>query len=195
MNQKVQEFVSWALTNMAELRTWPADEVANVISNALLRVDNRLGVEVSEGSVGGGREIIITAYSDRELFPTVHQIVDKIPNVPGWRFVALKPPRGFDFVISLGNNKINANVLSFSPIPDINNGIQLLIPHALYAKFASGGDIEELAWLIVETGIGEELSSKLQHIEFSSSETVQKKKPITELNKYLGHEDDSSNIS
>jgi hypothetical protein len=85
------------------------------------------------------------------------------------------------FAITVGKHRIQAKTLEFMPIPDIVGGIQLLVPRTMINTLHSGQDAEELAWLIVETGIGEELSSHLQHIEFSHSEGVKDKRPITAL--------------
>ena len=42
-----------------------------------------------------------------------------------------------------------------------------------------GQEREEMAWLIVECGIGEELSAKIKHIEFAGRERAENKHPIT----------------
>jgi hypothetical protein len=185
ISEKVRDFASWVTANLARYRNKPSDEVAEAIGDAILKVDQRLGVEVANQDEDKTTEVIITSYSDASLFSLVHQMVGLLPDVPGWNFGALKPPRGFKFTISINKHKLNVDGIEFSTIPDIVGGVQLLIPQALVENLPLGQDTEELAWLIVETGIGEELSSKLQHVEFSSSENVKDKKPITELQNFV----------
>lgn len=180
ITQRVQDFVSWMFANLARLRNKPAGEVAEAIGDAIAKVDQRLGIEVGQPE-DQDRELIVTAYSDPTLFPVVLQIVESISDIPGWVFVALKPPRGFAFTVSFGEYRVQAKTLEFRATPDITGGIQLLIPRALFMKLPPGQDTEELAWLTVETGIGEELCSRIQHIEFSYSENVKDRQPITKL--------------
>lgn len=182
--QTVKDFVSWAIAHLPSMGNKPAEQVANAMAEVLLRLDPRLGVEVSDPNKGN-REVIITAYSDPTLFPIVREIVEHASDISGWNFVALKPPRGFDFLISAGKHQLQANTLEFAPIADIDCGIQLLVPRETYMKLPPAENKEELAWLIVETGLGEELTSKLKHIEFAIKENVGERNPITMLGAFL----------
>ncbi|NYZ70410.1 hypothetical protein H0A36_30830, partial [Endozoicomonas sp. SM1973] len=132
------------------------------------------------------REVIITAFSNPELFPIVHEIVKQLKDIDGWSFIALKQPRGFSFKISIGDKQLDVKNLLFTPIPNIPNGIQLVAPDDIAKSLSKGEDSEELAWLIVETGIGEKLTGKLEHIEFANSDATEKhKRPISELKNYI----------
>ncbi len=46
-------------------------------------------------------------------------------------------------------------------------------------------EAEEIAWLIVETGIGEELAGQVEHLEFASGEDICNRYPITKLKDYI----------
>jgi len=187
MIEPVQSFVSWALEHLPELRDKPAEEAADAIGDAILKVDQGLGVEVSSIDENEDRELIVTAFSDAILFPLVRQIVELLSGVPGWRVIALKPPRGFEFSITVGTQRMRAKTLRFTSIPTIVGGIQLLVAKRILSDMPVEHDCEELAWLIVETGIGEELSSKLQHIEFASAESAKEKQPITKLAEFVSN--------
>jgi hypothetical protein len=181
MSERVQDFVSWVTANMAWFREQTAEEVAEEIGAAILDVDERLGVEVSQPNGDEDREVIVTAFSDLTVFPLVQEIVERIPHIQGWKFIPLKPPRGFDFTLSVGGYELKASKLEFRLIPEIEGGVQLLIPSPLFEMLPVGQEREEMAWLIVEGGIGEELSAKLKLIEFAGMERAKNKHPITEL--------------
>ncbi len=178
-------FVSWGLNKLAGLRDESPEEAAEVIGNELLKADEGLGVEVSTVTEGEDRELIVTAFSDRALFSLVQHIAEQLSSVPGWKVIALKPPRGFEFTLTLGKQRLRANSLEFTSIPTVVGGIRLLVAQECLVEMAKAHDREELAWLIVETGIGEELSSRLQHIEFACDANAEAKYPITELAEYV----------
>lgn len=168
-DDELNNLISWVAKTLPSLGGEEASVVADAIGGQVLSLDQRLGVEVSDHRATQPREIIFTSYSDSSLFQDIRRIVAALPHVSGWQFIALKPARGFDFSINLGGFKLKANRLNFAPIEEIDCGIQLLIPHEMYSRIANTDDAEELAWLITETGIGEELSSKINHIEFADA--------------------------
>jgi len=180
-----RNFVSWGFHNLPELRNQSAEEAAESIGNELLTIDQGLGVEVSDICHGEDRELIVTAFSDPALFSLVRDIVQQLSSVPGWRVIALKPPRGFEFTLTVGKQRVHAKNLEFTPIPSIVAGVRLLVAQKCLVEIAKKPDSKELAWLIVETGIGEELSSKLQLIEFGSNARAKGKQPITKLAEYV----------
>ena len=100
--------------------------------------------------------------------------------------MALKPPRGFDFAISVAGHRLQAKNLEFAPIADIPNGIQVVTTSNIFENLPEGKQAEELAWLIVETGIGEALTGQLRHIEFANIQLTKERRPISELETYLG---------
>src|SRR5579871_1032716 len=137
-HDSINKFVTWARKTLPLLEGEPADQAAESAAAALANVDERLGVEVSEASAGEAHELIVTAYSDPTLFPRVRQLVAAVGQVPGWTIVALKPPRGFDFSISIGSHHLAAETLRFRSIADIAGGVQLLVPNVVYNELEVG---------------------------------------------------------
>jgi hypothetical protein len=179
---KISTFVSWVHKNLAGLRHQPSAVVADQLGEAILRIDGQLGVEVADDE-SDVREVIVTAFSEPKLFSLVRQITKLLSDVPGWRFVALKPPRGFAFKLSAGPHRIDASSLEFAPIQDIKAGIQLVVPPPVLEAL-SEQEAEELAWLVVETGVGEELAGLLRHVELSSAQAADQH-PIEELGTHI----------
>jgi hypothetical protein len=148
---------------------WDLDsrESASQIYDQLKLIDKELGVEIQRNKVNS-REFIIAAFSDARLFELVKKLAAGMSS-PLWNVVALKPPRGFSFTIGDGGSAMRANDLRFlvDHSQDGGSNVTLLLP-----KEAGANVTSELAWLILETGIGEELSSKISKltIEYNNDE-------------------------
>ena len=189
----MRTFAAWTKENMQALRAEPGDVAADRIGDAVLEVDLRLGVEIANEEEGQPRELIVTAFSNAELFPLVRQIVQRMSSIPGWQIVPLKPPRGFEFTITLGPYSIQAQKLSFAFIPGMHKGIRLIAAAEVVQAMRDRNAAEELAWLTVETGIGEELTGTLEHVEFAVAESDQQTHLISELRSYLSGIHESGN--
>jgi hypothetical protein len=178
----VSSFAAWFQKNAGRLRVAPAVEVADALSEQLLRVDSQLGVEVADAT-SDPREVILTAFSDPSLFRLVRKLAAEVNRVRGWTFTALKPARGFAFALRVGPHHVNASSLSFIPIDDIH-GVQILLSESIN-DVADGPQLKELGWLIVETGIGEELAGVVQDVEIVSRSARGIARPIDELASYV----------
>ena len=110
----IDEFWEWMSDRSAELLEADGQEVADRVEERLRAIDARIGVEVSQQAET--REMIITAWSDREAFDVVRDIVAAAPPLEGWEIIALKPPRGFAFEIDLDGLHIDASELMFDPL-------------------------------------------------------------------------------
>lgn len=181
---KIEGFVAWLQKHEAPMRHESASFVADQVGNEVMRVNERLGVEVADAREGEPREVIITAFSEPQLFPLVRKLVDRLAAFRAWKFVALKPPRGFAVRLAIGRDGVDAKELRFASIPEIAHGLRLVAPANMQEVLPTGEDAEELAWLVVETGIGEELAAQIQHIEFSDHE-VEGAAPIETLADYV----------
>lgn len=161
---QTSDFWHWFQTNasrLAELST--SRLVVDQIHEALSAIDLRLGVEVSNKSDDGIREVIISANGFRELFSLVEELVKAAPQIPGWTFIALKPARGFHFKYRQDASSLSPSEWSFQVMRDEHNklGLRLLIP-GKPAIIDSA-----VLHMIVETGIGEKASAEISHLEYT----------------------------
>jgi hypothetical protein len=160
----------WRGLDRATFETTRMPELVERIASAIAGLDDRLGLEVSE--TDDGHEAIVTAHGDPEAFETVDEIVASAPEVPGWTFVALHPPRGFDFEVSAGGKRFEASRLTFEPLPAADGSLRV----RLHVPDPSAPEWDELAALVIETGIGERLAARIDGIEVGerpeSSENV-----------------------
>ena len=177
---KIDRFVHWFRLESETLWGMPSVDAAELVSDRLLEIDNRLGIEV-ERSFSSPREMIFTAFSNPEVFELVRDLVRKIGSVSGWKLTALKPARGFNFSITIAGERVRATDILFRIVDEEGTQIQLTIPGVQ----PKGAGSDELAWLLVEGGLGEELASRITHIEFVSKSFDGTARPIAELEEQI----------
>lgn len=164
----VQTFVNWFQENNQRLGHEDPEQAAEEIATAIDAIDERLGIELAAEN-DGSRELIFTAFSEESLFGLVKEIVSKAGEFPGWSLVALKPPRGFQFNLSIGNSSLCANQLEFHVESAEHARLTIVVSRQMLTALNENDQAQELAWLIIETGIGEELTSKFDDIRFGVS--------------------------
>lgn len=160
-------FWRWFEDNIACRRDWQAGLMTEMIREQLMLVNSDLGVEVGRDEFS--REMIITAAGNQTLFPIVYELVQSAPTGRGWQFIALKPARGFDFSIEIDGLSMDAKQLLFEPLQSSRSstdiGIRIYVPPANYRA----NQLDDLVWIIVETGVGEERASCIAHLDVAAA--------------------------
>lgn len=172
----------WFTHHERELNGANAETAAQKFSDRLKSCDIPLGVEVSEGAE---REVIFTAGGNSALFESVKRIVSSAPHREGWKFVGLKPAKGFEFSIRTQNGIVGAAEILFEPLESDGRpqdlGIELLFPSEVDLEVARA-----LAPVIVQTGIGEEAAARIAHLSVGHvSENRGEPLPILSLAEYV----------
>ncbi|MDQ3438850.1 MAG: hypothetical protein M3478_00705 [Planctomycetota bacterium] len=160
-----EEFWRWFASEQADLRGAGGQLVADRVEASLRQFDPRIGIEV--GDPGADRELIFTAWSQPEVFPAVRALMDAAPRSPaGWKLIALKPPRGFEFAIDVDGLQVDASKLWFDALgsPEAPGALGLRVYVGVGAPGSDPRWVRALA-LIIETGIGEEASAQIDYIE------------------------------
>lgn len=137
--------------------------IVDEIYEMIIRLDERISVEVSEPDSSGIRELIISATGHPELFCAVENLASAGPALHGWKFTGLKPPRGFEFVYRKDGHTLSPSEWSFLPLYDDENNLGLKV-------FISGKPStisESILWTIIETGVGEKGLSQVHHLEYT----------------------------
>jgi hypothetical protein len=159
-----RNFWQWFSTNCDELGlSTDTRKAVDVIHQRLRLVDSRLGVEVSEPDDSGSRELIITANGHRQLFGEVDNLVQIAPKLDGWRFISLKPPRGFDFRFKNDDHALSPSGWKVLPLhsPGGDLGLSIFVPGSKVLIH------EPILEVIVETGVGERAFAEVCFLEYT----------------------------
>jgi hypothetical protein len=167
-HEGIRQFWRWFQEHQADFEalTDTADPFWDTALEELKRLDSRLWFEISEPD-GDSREFIITAESHTEIFQLVDDIIVHAPKIPGWLFIALKPPMGFDFTTTYEGICFEPCTMWFLPLysnarPDdlgLRIGVPTLTP-------AIEREARNAVAIILETGLGERAAAMdIQHLE------------------------------
>ena len=159
----------------------PPDVAAQTLAERLECLDSRVGVEV--GEIDGRRELVVTAGGDPSRFALVEALCDVLV-APGWTVRALKPARGFAFALEAGELEIHGEDLTFEPLESRDAPGVLGI--RIFAEDALVEPLRALAWLVVETGIGERAAAHIRHLEVQPTPLdARRELPIGELGRFV----------
>lgn len=182
---RTARFCSWFSSEALRLRSLSLDAASDEIVVELKKVDSRLALEL--GDLGQFRELVLTAAGEPELFPLVRRIKEGFGVIPAWLFTALKPARGFKFVVATcGGGRLEASELFFDPL-ETNEvppsfGIRVFVP----PEVAALDDAQWLLRLAIEAGVGEESSAYVSYLEAAPlSETPEDALPIEVLGAFI----------
>lgn len=113
-----------------------------------------------------GREFVVTAQGNAELFPLVDTLVALAPPTTGWKFIALKPPSGFDFSLTYEGVRFDPAGMWFMPLSSSRTtgvGLRIGVPDLTPG---SERQAEAAALVILDTAIGERSAAlDIQHVE------------------------------
>jgi hypothetical protein len=131
----------------------------------LKQVDTGLWFELSRGE--DERELVITAEGKSELFPIVDTLVARAPQVAGWRFAALKPAMGFDFVTTYEGVRFDAAEMWFRPLTSPSRpselGLRIGVPDL---NPSIKRQAENAVLIILDTALGErDAATAVNHVE------------------------------
>ena len=181
------QFWEWFLSHEREIWAMEHQDEAlmdDIAAALRARCGAGLGFEVSDER-DGARELIITAMSDPSLFDAVDEIVAEAPSLSQWRFIALKPPRGFGFTFDGDGVHLEPNTMVFEPLRSETKphalGLRVYVPISNITP-AVGAAVRR----VVEIGLGERASSQIEYIVAatltgSPSDYI----PLVDLSEYI----------
>jgi hypothetical protein len=165
--EKAEAFWTWFAENEARIRQIRTAGVPliRLVHAKLREIAPKLTIELSADD--NPKELIISASGDRSLFPLVREVVSRAPKLPGWRFIALKPPRGFPQQTRFGESVHRPAEMWFIPLRKEGApsflGLRIGYPWygSTHAKVERNGVYE-----VLEAALGEEtLSGEVQYVE------------------------------
>ena len=183
----VSRFCGWFSEHALRLRALPLREAADELSEQLKKVDAGLAIEMADQAQL--RELVLSACGNPQLFELVRSIKSALGKVPSWLFTALKPARGFDFVLTTPEGGlVEAAELFFEPLRTDETPSRIVIRIFLPPEMVNHGDVEWMLRLAAEAGVGEEMCSHISFFEAASlSNTPDDALPIEVLGDYVAH--------
>jgi hypothetical protein len=164
----IRSFWGWFSANKQDLDLMVdsgSDLWAKTLSQ-LKQIDDRLWFELSRPD-GTPREFILTAEGAKEAFPIAETTIAEAPSFPDWRFIALKPAMGFDFVTRYEDVDLEPKKMWFLPLESkarpndlaLRVGVPNLIPE-IHREVSNG------VLVILDTALGERsAAADIAHVE------------------------------
>ena len=167
MKNSMTDFWKWFSSNIVFAGGDP-DMIATMIREKLMTEIPTIAIEVSRYQ--NVNEIIFSACGVTEHFDKIRKLIADAPKKSDFKFIALKPPRGFSFELAMGTHTLNAENLFFDPL--IAKAAPTLLAIRMYIPrdILKAENVDGILRTIIETGIGEELASKISKVEIASSE-------------------------
>jgi hypothetical protein len=180
-NVDLAEIGRWFEEVAPRLASEPSEVAARAVGERLECLDPRVGVEIAE--LGGLRELVVTAGGDPSRFALVVAVCDVLV-APGWTVRALKPARGFGFALEAEGVEIRGEDLTFEPLQPRDAPEVLGI--RIFADAPRVDAVRALAWLVVETGIGERAAAHIRYLEVEPTPLdARRELPIRELGRFV----------
>jgi hypothetical protein len=137
------------------------------------------------------KEFIVTAGGDAKLFPVADEIISHAPELLGWRFISLKPSRGFQFTSSFRGILFDPQKMWFMPLKkrDDPSFLGLQIGYEGGSDFAEKKIVRDGTFLVLDTGLGERIAGSnvryLDIVELPANPRTSGYRKITELPEYI----------
>jgi len=112
-------FWTWFAANRHRFDTpgeRPPEPVLDEVLERLRRYQGGLGFEIFNDDERDDRRFIVTAYGERDLFAAVDALVEAAPDDLGWRVIAVKLEKGFDFVHERDGRDYDPKTMTFDPL-------------------------------------------------------------------------------
>lgn len=179
-------FWSWFKNEAARLRTLELALLTETVARELATSAPELSVEVTPADGNAEDvEVLFTARRERLHFARARELVAAAPDLPGFRFLALRPAQDFDVILEHEGVELDGIELTFEPLlGPAGVGLRLFVPENALAL----PGLRDLLWLMLETGLGEEIASGVSHLEVAPrfASEASDALPLIELPHFLG---------
>jgi hypothetical protein len=190
-HQAIDQFWCWFQSHRSDFDALTDTNAPfwDIAVGQLQRLDEHLWFELSQPN-GDAREFIVTAEGHEEVFPLADAIVDRAPKIPGWQFLALKPPMGFDFQTTYEGISFDPRSMWFLPLDSRSRpqdlGLRVGVPNLTPAVKRQA---QNAVLVILDTALGERAAAlDIQFLEVSTlpeSPDSQGYIELCELPKYI----------
>jgi hypothetical protein len=187
--EPINEFWTWFIKNEKDLRNFEKDpdRYLNKIARQINKVQDGLAIELGTPK-DGLIEMTISADGVATLFPVVIKIVEKAPELKGWKFYAFRQRQPKEkikeFTLSNGANELNVGDLKFYPIEE-DDALDIII----FVNGLTEENRNQIAYaglLLLDNILGEyDCVTKVRHYDFQPMPEDQSEKedllPLSEI--------------
>jgi hypothetical protein len=180
-NDPVLLFWHWFAENKDWFNNMEEDkeQKLQILLGELKNIKEGFAVEISSES-DGYREIVISADGDLELFPFVEEIIEKAPEIEGWKTIGFRQRQGCDFTITAGKLILDPSEMFFEPVVE-NHELNMII----YVKGIRDHDQLIVAYyclLVMDVILGEfDCVTKVGHYDFFDLDTIEDRSNLIPL--------------
>lgn len=164
---EIDKFWRWFKCNHDRFAVAKNDRLfLDLILAKLREINAGLSFEMSLDS--NPKQFIVGASGDAKLFTLVDEIVAHAPRIKEWKFVSLKPPRGFDFTSNFRGYPFDPKKIWFMPIKKHGDPkfLGLRIGYEGGCDFAEKQVVRTGTFLVLDTGLGERVAATIiQYLE------------------------------
>lgn len=168
MENKIAAFWQWFQANEAdfyqmELMGDRQDELFEMLSRELHKLNENLGFEFSVMLADGKKELIITANGMRDAFPIVFQLCETAPELPRWVITALKPRLQQELVLEIAGNSFGFDDIYFEGMQNRNKlDLKLYLRCELPEQA-----LPQIGFLMLDMMLGEfDVATKIGNLDF-----------------------------
>jgi hypothetical protein len=189
--RRIQYFWKWSQSHISNIESISnsQDPFWDAVLDQLQRINKNLWFELSRPDTDD-RELVLTVEGRTELFSLVEEIITQAPQIPGWKFIALKPPSGFGFRTNYEGILLDPRTMWFLPLENISRpgdlGLRIAVPDF---DVENESQIQNAVSVVLDTGLGEkEAALRIQRIEVCPVPEYPEREgyiELTELPKYL----------
>ncbi|KZO00875.1 hypothetical protein P4T04_04930 [Bacillus badius] len=164
-----------------ELPESELERLFDQLDKRLGKVNKQLVFEFSAEPVDGKREFVISADGLEEAFPAVIELVDKAPQLDGFRVTAFRQPSDEEYEVALGGITVSSEDVYFDYLYDPESG---LVDVRLFIKnFDPENEAyDDAAFIMLDSVLGEyDAVTKLAAVELRKLHETEGLYPIREL--------------
>jgi hypothetical protein len=167
---RIEEFWAWFGEHKLEFSRLarPDEPFWDIAVEQLKKVDEKFWFELSRDR-HPAREFIVTAQGHVSSFSLAEKLVRFAPDIEGWAFIALKPPRGFKFETTYEGTRFDPRQIWFLPLESKSDpgdlGLRIAVPGL---ESVDKSTAHSAVLVILDTGLGEQSAAlDLQHTELT----------------------------